>query len=270
MQSVPARERERQVALALRRIEGCERRAGVAVSRVVAAPHGKASVDHLDTLLRFGVEALFADSPQPWEAAEKPPDPVLAFWHPVNFLATSMPIIPRYPFTDDVDELVLRAYLDHPLVLYGHHDDLAGGFAPLERAVECVNSLGDVHWSSAAAIARQSVLTRRDGDAVEVRLLARVVEVELEPGATEVRIDLSLLDGDLSEHELVVTGAGGSRAVPAQATVTIAASEPRLVVEVRPRHRLHARSVERARPTPWPLLRRSLTEARDRMQPLLR
>ena len=47
----------------------------------------------------------------------------------------------------------MRAFLDHPVVLYGHHEDLAGGLEPLARAAEAVNRLGDVHWMSMGDIA---------------------------------------------------------------------------------------------------------------------
>jgi len=125
MQPLSPPARERGVARALRSVDAFERRSGVTVDRVMVAPYGEASEEYLATLLSFGIEAQFADLPFPWLAGQEPRGPALTYWHPVNFVAGGMPVIPRYPFTYDPDEIVLRAFLDHPLLLYGHHEDVA-------------------------------------------------------------------------------------------------------------------------------------------------
>ena len=268
MQPLPSAARERAVARALRSIETFERRVGVNVSRVMVAPYGEASEQYLGTLLQFGIEAHFADVPFPWLGSSR--GPALAYWHPVNFVAGGLPVIPRYPFTSDLDELVLRAFLDHPLVLYGHHEDIADGLQTLEHATTLVNSLGKVQWTSASAIARQNVLTRREGEAFSVRLLARRVDISTPAQVKTLEIDLALLDGDLADHEVVVTSQNGAMTMPATRVVSLDAPAERFTIEVRLRRRLDHHIVPPARLTPWPVLRRAATETRDRLRPLLR
>jgi hypothetical protein len=236
----------------------------------MVAPYGEASEQYLATLLQFGIEALFADHPFPWRADQELRGPALTYWHPVNFVAGGLPVIPRYPFTYDLDELVLRAFLDHPLVLYGHHEDVADGLQTLERATALVNSIGTVQWASASAIARQNVLTRREGERFLVRLLARRVDISTPTQVKTLEIDLSLLDGDLGNHEVVVTSQNGAVTMPATPVVSLDAPAERLTIEVRLRRLLDHHSVPAARLTPWPVLRRAATEARDRLRPLLR
>ncbi len=273
--------RERAVARALRSVEAFERRTRVAVSRVMVAPHGRASEQYLATLLRFGIEALFADVPFPWPGGAPPPGVnlswwhprlhALAGWHPVSFVAGGMPVIPRLPFVGNTDAIVLAAFLDSPLALYGHHEDVEDGLEALDRAAALVDSLGPVQWASASAIARQNVLTRVAGSKLSVRLLARRVEVKAPAQVKMVEVDLSLVDGDLEHHQLLITRPGGeTTAVPAERTVTIEASAGRLSIELQSIPQLNHRNVAAARPALWPVLRRAMTESRDRIRPLRR
>jgi hypothetical protein len=270
MQPLPPAARERAVARALRSIEGFERRSGLNVSRVMVAPYGEASEPYLATLLKFGIEALFANLPFPWLAGQQPRGPALTYWHPVNFVAGGLPVVPRYPFTYDLDELVLGAFLDHPLVLYGHHEDVADGLQTLQHATSLVNSLGKVQWTSASAIARQNVLTRCEDETFFVRLLARRVDVRSPEHVKTMEIDLSLLDGDLGDHEVVVASPTDAATMPAARVVSVDVPAERLTIEVRLRRRLDHHSIPAARLTPWPVLRRAMTETRDRLRPLLR
>ena len=60
----------------------------------------------------------------------------------------------RHPLVSrDAPELVLRAFLDQPLILYGHHEDVAPGLDVLGEAAEDVNRLGETRWCSLGEIA---------------------------------------------------------------------------------------------------------------------
>ena len=65
-------------------------------------------------------------------------------------------------------EVALRAFLGQPLILYGHHDDLADGLEPLVDAARNVNRLG-VEWKSLGAIAATSYDLRVDGSTAIVQ-----------------------------------------------------------------------------------------------------
>ncbi len=92
-------------------------------------------------------------------------------------------------------ELALHAFLDHPIVLYGHHDDVAGGLEPLARAAAAVNRLGDVRWCSLSDIATSNHGVRIDGARATVRMHANRALVAL-PGDVEELVVVTPTDSD--------------------------------------------------------------------------
>ena len=276
MRPLPEHARTAELARALRQVESFERRSGVQVSRVMCAPHGEASEDFLASMLGVGLEAVFADLPFPWLAGEPPRGPGLTYWHGVNFVAGGLPVIPRYPFTYDPEEVVLRAYLDQPLILYGHHEDVQGGLDPLASAAELVNALGPAEWTSAARIARGNFMTRRAGDeTLELLLLSRRADVDVPSGVRRLRVVLPVVNGPERDCEVVAATASAPLRVggghTAAAELDVAVDGPgALTVELRPRDRVDHHAVGPARVRPWPVVRRALTEGRDRLRPLVR
>ena len=49
-------------------------------------------------------------------------------------MAGGFPVVPRRGFRRPLDDVVLRAYLNQPLLLFGHQNDVADGLGFLERA----------------------------------------------------------------------------------------------------------------------------------------
>ena len=273
MQPLPEGTRAALFARALARVEAFERRSRVPVSRVMCAPHGEASEEFLGTMLDFGLEAQFADLPFPWITGEPATGPSLTYWSPANFVAGGLPVIPRYPLTYDRDEVVLRAYLDHPLVLYGHHEDLEDGLDLLADAAALVNGLAPTKWCSAEEIARTNHTTRRRGTTFEVGMMSRAVRVDLPEEIETIEVRVPPVYGPAREHEIV---AGTERARvdlsserPTIVSLAVTTSGP-LFLELRPRDLLADRAPKPAAVRPWPIARRVLTEGRDRLRPIFR
>jgi hypothetical protein len=150
------------VAQALRRTAAFERRTGVAVDRVMAPPHERLSEPMARALRACGFRAVTTTRPYPWVAdsserswlARPPTAGPLAAWRPIDLVAGGLPVLLRADFRlHPREDLVLRAFLGQPLILYGHHDLLAGGPGALAEAAAQIDGLGDVRWSSLAAIA---------------------------------------------------------------------------------------------------------------------
>src|SRR5262249_48984385 len=76
-----------------------------------------------------------------------------AAWRTVDVVAGGLPLLLRSSFEHPREDLVLRAFLRQPLILYGHHDTFADGLDVLAEAAADVNRLGDVRWQSLGAIA---------------------------------------------------------------------------------------------------------------------
>lgn len=258
-------------AQALRRIEAFEQRTGVPVSRVMVPPHEECSEAMAAALARTGFAAISMTRPFPW--LSPPPrhwltatgkGQALTGWRPADVTGSGMPVLLRHPFAEahfSTAEIALRAYLDQPLILYGHHDDLAGGLDVLAERSATVNRLGDVQWGSLGALACANVLWRLEGDLLRLRPYSRRVTVDIPPEANQAVIE----SPQVADGELVETPSG-----------TVPAGEP-FPVTGGTSPDLHLRRPDAVSPEavaapprrPWPLVRRLAGETRDRVAPAL-
>jgi hypothetical protein len=263
-------------AQALRRVEAFEQRSGVGVDRIMAPPHEACSEQSVRALLRCGFDAISMTRPFPWAA---PPagawlaqpagtDPLVG-WRPADFIAGGLPLLLRHPLAQrSATELRLRAFLDQPLILYGHHGDLEGGLAVLADAAADVNALRTTRWSSLGEIAAGSYETRRDTDLLRVRLLTRRARVEIPLEAERLLIELPPSHEEPMAEQLSVDGR--PLALAGRATEPFAV-RPGASVMVALRHTggIDFHTVQPRRPRPLALARRVAGEGRDRVQPLL-
>lgn len=148
---------------ALRRIAAFERRTAVAVDRVMVPPHEQISEPMARALVACGFQGLCTTRPYPWLATTpqmswlvRPPEAgPLAGWRPADVVAGGLPVLLRADFAlHPREDLVLRAFLGQPLILYGHHELLRGGPAALAAAAAQIDALGEVRWESLGQIAR--------------------------------------------------------------------------------------------------------------------
>lgn len=147
---------------ALKRARTFERRTGIPVDKVMVPPHEKLSMPAAQGLLAAGFEAVCVSRPYPWIAAGPdqspliaPPDRgALAGWGSPEIVVGGLPLLLRAGFNIPREDLVLRAFLGQPLILYGHHDLLEYGPEVLRVAARAINALGDVRWGSLAGMAR--------------------------------------------------------------------------------------------------------------------
>jgi len=252
-------------AQASRRIARFEQRTGVRVDRVMTPPHGLCSEAMTRALGAVGFDALCAEHPLPWSDG-LPPEHMLASWRPAEFV-DGCAVIPRMPIDSSAASIALRAFLDHPLVIYGHHGDVAEGLDRLASIAALVNGVGDVRWCSTGEIAASNRSLRVDGARAALQPMSRRLQVRLPEAVRELVVEEP---EDLREQGALtgwsvdagaVVPFGRSATVPAGATVTV---------------RLHGHGdVDPLRiPAPaWrprPKLRRVAAQARDRALPLLR
>ena len=259
-------------AQALRRIGAFERRTGIAVDRVMVPPHEECSEATVQGLLRSGFEAITMTRPYPWLA--RPPRSWLARpqgvdalvgWRPADF-AGALSVLLRHPLLSrDAPELVLRAFLDQPLILYGHHGDLAeGGLGVLASAVADVNRLGASHWCSLGEVAAGNFESRLEGSRLSIRPFARRVRVDVAEATDQLLVELPETHPGAAGEQLLVDGR------PQQFGEPVGVS-PGSTVELA----LRARNLADLAAVPGPgrqplaLARRALGEGRDRLLPLV-
>jgi hypothetical protein len=249
------------LAQALRRVGRFEGRTGLRVDRVMTPPHGMCSAGAAAALAPLGFDALCAIHPLPW-TEQPPPERPLAGWSPAEF-AADCAVIPRAPLWIDRAEIAMRAYLDQPLVFYGHHDDLAKGLDVLAELAATVNDLGEVRWASLGEIAASNWAARLDGKLLRVRPYTHRARVGLPETASSMVVERPR---DLGAGFAAWSLAGeGTLAFDAHVPCPPGEHEIRLTPFVT----IDPAAVPAPGPSVWPALRRAATETRDRLRPIL-
>jgi hypothetical protein len=259
------------LAQAMRRIAAFERRTGVPVGRVMVAPHGVCSEAAARPMRLLGLEALCISRPYPWLA--RPPhswltrphdSSPLAAWEPATFVAGGLPVLLRIPLSASSDRVVLGAYLNEPLVFYGHHVDLRRGFDLLADRARLINGLGPVRWSSLAGIAESNVATRNEGDLLRIRPFSRRIRLEIPEGVARGRVELPPVHGASGDDTVVLSGQGEPE-VAAAVGEEFPVRPGSWVLKLRPADALDPATVPPPAWRPWPLARRLAGEGRDRV-----
>ena len=258
-------------AQAQRRIAAFERRRGIAVDRVMVPPHEQCSEAAALGVLRSGFEAITMTRPFPW-LSQPPrhwlsrPDAAgpLVGWNPADF-AGRLPVILRHPLLSrDAPELVLRAYLDQPLILYGHHEDVAPGLDVLAAAAADVNRLGETRWCSVGEIAATNFESRRDGAELTVRPYARRIRITVPEGVERLALQLPPAHPGPETEQLIAAG----RSIPIGEPIAVAPGDT-VELRLRATDAVDPNAVPAPPRAPLALARRALGESRDRLLPLL-
>jgi hypothetical protein len=257
-------------AQALRRVGGFARRTGVAVDRVMVPPHEACSQAILSGLRRCGFEAITMTRPYPWVEFEphswlaRPEEAgALTGWGPAEFVE-GVPVLLRHPIAGrSAAELTLRAFLDQPLVLYGHHEDALGGPEALLETVEETNRIAPAHWCSLSEIAETSFETRQDGSGLAIRLLTRKARIEIPAEVEELTVELPAVGIDPDQQTLRV---GGKEVNPGEPLTAQPGAS--LEITLSPRDAIDPAAVPAPRRRPLAVARRLASEGRDRLRPL--
>lgn len=251
--------RRAMLAQGLRRIERFEHRFGIPVARVMAPPHGACSEAVAAEMPLLGYDALCVSRPYPW-LDTPPPGRVLAGWRPAEILASGLPVIPRLHLDADRSEIVLRAFLRQPIIVYGHHGDVRSGLEVLREAAGQVNRVGDVRWTSLEEIVSNSYEMRIEGERLDIRLYTRRATISIPEGIEELTVDWSR--SSLPERIFIGSTPQDQFDVSTIAGTTVS-------VGVAPRRSPEFSQEEVPRKQLWPYLRRGAAEARDRLLPIL-
>jgi hypothetical protein len=259
-------------AQAQRRTASFAARTGVPVSPVMVPPHEECSEAMAAALARTGFAAISMTRPFPW--LSPPPrhwlsgagaDAHLAGWRSADLTHDGLPVLLRHPFTAphfSAAEVALRAYLDQPLILYGHHEDLAEGLGVLAERAAAVNRLGAVRWASMGALAASNVHWRLEGDLLRLRPYSRQVSIEVPDGATRAVVEPPWgIAGERVETRGGASDAGEPFEIGDLKKLELRLRRPDAVTPA---------AIAAPPRRPWPLFRRLAGEARDRAAPARR
>jgi hypothetical protein len=263
----PREEIRRALAQGLRRIANFERKSGVSVPRIVVPPHGRCSEEVMREMSVMGFEALCADWPYwwLWPSSREP----VEGWEPAEFMPGNCPTLRRQSLLASRDDLVFRALLGQPLIVAGHHEDLARGVDVLAESAEDINSFGPVEWASLARIARSNFVSRSEGSRLHVRVYSRKVRVELPPETAEIVVHPPRRDKFDMEEVVLFRGSDGTSALGLlEEAHDVSAFRVVEIALVRMESLSLVQVPAPAQWRPWPILRRLLTEGRDRLRPI--
>lgn len=241
------------------RITQLETQSGLQVSRVMIPPHGACSSRMLAQLPRQGFEAACIsagslrahNAGQPWTRS-------LGFASSER--VEGCPVLPRWAFSGTTDmQLLTAAYLGQPLVLRGHHQDLRDGLEILGSFAGAINALGDVRWCNLGEMSRMNYRQRIDGSVMHIQPMGLRVDISVPEGVSELCIEPGGLDWRSLDLDALPIEPDGQRlrmptAGRTRCSLGVRRDQPR--DEAPARHGVTS---------PKLLLRRALTEARDRL-----
>jgi hypothetical protein len=262
---------ELAIGQALRRIASFERRARLTVGRVMAPPHGACSEPALRAMFRFGFDAACISRADPWRDRLPPWSP-LAGWSPAELVGGGLPVLPRQAIGAPREDLIFRALLRQPLIVYGHHWDVAEGLDVLDQAAQEINRLGDVRWGPLETIASENYLSRREGELLVVQMHSRRARIDVPAGVTALRVQTPATLGDPLWSGLSY---GRDQAVMRRSTVGWSSGPldvapcAELELALPPARPLDQRSLPEPPRKLWPPVRRGLVELRDRARPFV-
>ena len=191
---------------------------------------------------------------------------------PAQLAGGGLPVVPRYSLDRDLDDLVFRAFLEQPLIVYCHHADVRDGFDPFRAVAARAAPLGDISWRSLASITRRNAVWSESDGAATVRLYSRDVRL---PGlrAAAVRIEVPRMFGGGGPPRLVVNGMSQNAQSDGHGRfsleVAVRPEAPDLHVRIEAPEGAPAPAARDWLPGAWPLTRRALTETRDRARPFV-
>lgn len=263
---------------ALRRMKAFEARSRCRVESVMSAPHAVASAATCRAMLLLGFDAICTNMPHPW-LRHMPREMPLAGTNPAEFVCGGLPVLQRCSFAHwrrhagHREDVVLRAFLDMPIIFSGHHDDCAEGLDAFAEAAAQVNALGKTEWMSLGNMLRTNYATRREGNRLRVRLYSRRISLEVPPEIDEVIVETPPAEGGKDDETIMCGGAvktlHGGDAGGASDTFRVRPGET-LVIALSHPDAIDLQDVPPDEIRVWPLMRRTATVARDRMMPLLR
>ena len=186
---------------------------------------------------------------------------------PAEFLSRGLPVLPRFRLSESgTGTPILAALAGQAIIPSGHHQDLADELRLVEKASETINRLGEVKWCNLAEIARTNYKHRVSGGTLQIKMYSRRIRANVPAEVDSVQVYRAWKEeGDSSvsleqrlDGEPWIRCDGDEILLPQQ-NGRARTLELRSVVQASVPPNIPALSMH-----PWGIVRRLLTEARDR------
>jgi hypothetical protein len=253
---------------ALGRIAAMEYRTGLEVARVMAPPHGACSRNTLSQMAQVGFEAACVSRGSLHHHNKGDKWPLTIGMRPSDIIA-GLPLFPRFALSDKChNSILLAALLHQPIIPRAHHQDVAEGYQLLNDMATFVNSLGNVTWSDLKSISRSLYARMQDDTTLSVKMLTKRITIPIPPHISQIRIQCPSADHTVTDRFLW-RNAGREPYWNSHPSQECLAVQPgtRLEVACVPGDQVSVDTNHVGMPGLIPLVRRLLTETRDRTLP---
>jgi hypothetical protein len=192
--------------------------------------------------------------------------------HRTHFLGGGLPIIPRIRLGPDWrNEVLLAALLHQPLVVVGHHGDMANDHEILLEIAAVVNRLPGTTWQSPAQLARENYVSSIHGGTMMITTYSRRFYTSVPAGIDEIAVNRPWFGDEGLTETLIVRDSRGAELARVNGGRTvrpIPISGPcRIEIINSPLDPMDYRTVPAPRCRGWPVARKIMMEARDRSAP---
>jgi hypothetical protein len=258
-------------AQALCRMERLQHTHSIPYLKIMEAPHGALAQGMFDVLLSLGYEAALCT---PELLVLHNPNtrwPATIGLEQSEILGGGLPVIPRIKMSPDwKNEVLLKAFLRQPIIIAGHHTDVAGGMELLADLAKMIRRLGGVTWSDLQGVLRANYLQKIEGNTLRVKMYSRRVRVPIPNGIKHLSVERPWIEPNCTEKLIISTGRitrichdAGKRVdeLPLSGELAEVTSEFS--------NELPYWAVAPPRLSPWSISRKVLMEVRDRLSPVL-
>jgi len=259
--------REQLVAQSLKRIERLEQKLKLEIPKVMAPPHSACTEDLAGELLRQRYEALCISHEMLRRFNLTKEWPASFGLEPAEFLSGGLPVMPRFPFSNkSTNAAVLAGFLGQAIIPYGHHENMGDGLSFVTELTANINRMDGVEWSSLTRIARTNYTHRVSANTLQLQMYSRHIQVNVPKEIERVEVHRPWLGSDEAAESLEMC-------IDDDTWVQLENGEILLPRDIHVRrldirsvwlgsvdfHRIPAQSL-----APWAIMRRLLTEIRDR------
>lgn len=260
-------------AQALRRMVRLEHKYGVSFAKVMEAPHGALAHSVLRHLLTLGYDGALC-TPELLVRHNPGVDwPATVGMTRSEILGGGLPVVPRIIMSPDwQNDVRLAGFLRQPIVVAGHHQDAAGDLQMLAELATLIRGMPGVAWSDLDGILRSNYVWKIEGDVLCVRLFARKVNVAIPPGVRRLQVERPWLGENQAERLEVRSGDSSATAAAGAISEPVplsGASTVEIITHVENPVHFSRVSNPSLSATPWPIARKIIMEARDRLTPVL-
>ena len=159
------------------------------ISRVMIPPHGALSEDYIKHLPQCGFEAA-CNSHGSLRANNRTAEWTQTLGYFPAEQIQDCPVLPRWSLSGPVNAtILLAAYLGQPILLRGHHQDLASGLEQIDTLADFINSIGSFFWAPVEEISRITYKSYLDGETFRIIPFSNLLKIHPPPEITRIVVD---------------------------------------------------------------------------------